>query len=361
MLPLLFSTPLFSFEYLYNDFSDKQTHFRASSYLNAKSNLLTFGEMDENWDTLPEHKHNNRAFGLISHKFTFEQDGVRVGFFDEQIAQIEANSGFVHTLYSAQKNFFTFLAQEDSYETIAAVPINGKANYLISRGLSLQKVFNLNQIHFFGSTLKLHQGKSFQHFEAQGKNDSNRLLGSMDYYYSEKNYLTGREDQDASSGLGYSVDLEYIYKKNNLYLYAAVFNLYSFLYWRDITYLTYDFDSEVIYRDEEGYNNYRPFGKGKYNFNQNFKQRIPQYYKASANYELSPVFALGNIMELYDGVLYNQPYVNVRVGSFRYKIGYVIENKESVFGFYSKYLLAEISNNFGPSNNVLQAKCTIRF
>jgi|GEM_PF-633304 hypothetical protein len=358
---LLFSINAHAVSYFENDFRDTNSSYHLHLRGDAKSNGLPFNIFEKEWKNIPPHKQENHAFGNLYYEFYFKMDDLKIGIFKQDIAQIYFNEGFFQTWYTAQKDFFALLLNPAINTQLSSLPIKGEGNYYTAQGVYLQKVFELSNTHFLSTKLKLNHANEFQNIQVDGYTNSEKFKGSFDYYYGKKNYISNAQDKDESLGLGYSLDIEYLYNKQNLYFYLGAFNLYSFIYWENVTHMHYDLDSQVIYEGDDGYNHYKPFGVGYYEYNVKYTQRLPAYYKASLNYELSSSLACGNNLDFFDGTFFNEPYLNAKIGAGRYKFGYGYENQEIVFATYFQHFSLELSNQLGFQNNILKASCKIAF
>lgn len=360
---LLFSplSSLLAQNFLENDFRDYNATYNFQASLDAKSNELFFNTFDKKWNTLPSHSKENKAFGELSLSAFISFDAWRVGAFNQKLAQIGINDGFIETWYAADKDFFTLLGMSDINQELRPSPISGSGVYISSSGLFLQKMITLNSKHHISMKTKLHVSDDLQSIKIKGKSDSEGFKGSLDYCYAQENLVSKRPDRDDSKGLGYSVDIEYIYDNDTFYIYLGVFNLHSFIYYQDVTLMHYDFDSQIVYEGEDGYKHSKPFGVGYYKDNISLKQKIPQYYKGSINYQHSSKISIGNNVNIYDQLFYNEPYLNVKLGDGRYKLGYVLESKEFVFASYFENMSFSVSNRFGSDNNLLVAGFRLKY
>jgi hypothetical protein len=361
-LSLLFCTDSYALSYLKNDFRDTNNTFNFKASLDAKSDALAFDIFEQEWQKVPAHKKNNRALGNNYYEAYLELGSLNIGVFKQEQMQISMSDGFIDTWYASSKDFLSLLLNKNIYQDINPASLQSSANHYKSYGLFIQKIFTLNSRHHLSLKLKLHNANELNHIKVEGTTDTEKFQGSFDYYYSGENLISNAPNRsDSSKGIGYGVDIEYIYANEVIYLYAGVFNLASKIYWENVSLMHYDFDSEVIYMGSDGYNHYRPFGTGKYEYNMEFTQKLPEYYRATLDYALSEELSLGDNLDIYDGVTYNEIYANARVYGGRYKLGYIVENQNLIFGAYYKYLSLEISNSFGSSNDILQANCTISF
>jgi len=362
ILLLFFSSKLLALDYYSYDFRDINGTTNFNLELEAHSDKLPFDIFDDAWINMPAHKKSNNAFGQIYSDIYVDYEGLKVGVFGERVAQININDGFVELWYEAQKDFTRLLASDRIYKTLEPKPIRGEGNSYESSGLFVQKVFPLATYHHLSTKLKVHYAKDLHYISVDGYTNKKKLVGSFDYIYSNKNLITkGTDNSDSPLGVGYALDIEYIYNREKFYMYLGGFNIGSYIYWKNITRMHYDFDSEVIYKGDDGYNHYKPFGRGHYEYNKSFIQKIPTYYKASLNYALLDNFAVGNNVQVYENMYSYEPYINAKIYSNRYKIGIETQSKTLMFGVYLKHIQLELANKFGLDGNILSGRCKISF
>jgi len=268
----------------------------------------------------------------------------------------------METWYTAQKDFFKLLANDNIYKELQDAPLSGKANYYNSYGLFIQKVFKVNSKNFLSVKLKLNYGTKLHSITLNGTTNSEHFRGSYDYYYSKENLISnGKTESSNPKGIGYGVDIEYIYNSEKIYFYLGGFNLGSYIYWDNVSLMHYDLDSDVIYQGDDGFNHYKPFGEGYYEYDVSFKQRLPQYYKTAFSYEVTDSLSTGYELNIYENMYFNKPYINYKYEGARYELAYIYENRELLFAAYFKYAIFEISNNFGPSNTFLRSSLKVSF
>jgi len=362
ILFFLFSSKLLALNYYSYDFRDINASINFNLDLDAHSDKLPFNIFDQEWKKVPDHQKSNNAFGQVYSDIYIDLDALKIGVFGETIAQINMNDGFIELWNEAQKDFFQLLANKDIYKTLEEKPLIGKGNSYKAYGMFVQKVFNLYPHHYLSAKLKLNYAKELQYIKVNGYTSSEKFTGSLDYIYSHKNYISNANTRsDNPSGIGYGIDIEYIYNKENIYVYLGAFNIGSYIYWKNVTLMHYDFDSEVIYKGADGYNHYRPFGQGYYEYNKSFTQTLPSYYRASINYELFDNLAFGNNLKIYEKMYTCEPYINTKIYSQRYKIGYEIQSNTVTLGAYFKYIKFELSNQFSLAGNILNANCKISY
>jgi len=359
---LFFTTTLYSVEYYEYDFRDKNNTFHIRGLLNPKSNQLKLNIFDDSWDSMPVYAKDNYAFGGIYFDTYYMFDGYKLGLFAEERATIYFNDGFVKTLYYADNDFNTFLHMDDIYTKVDPTFLKGDTNAYKIKGVYLGKVFQIKQHHFLSAKLKLYVADDVQNLFIEGTNTQERFQGTLKYYYCEENYVSNRtSDEETSQGYGYSVDIEYIYNKEKLYIYAGLLNVGGVIYWSNISKMEYTFDSKTIYLGEDGYNHRKPFGVGKYQDNVSYTQYLPLFYRASLDYALFENFSIGNNLSGYKDVVFNEPYLSFALYKSRWKLGYMYEAKTVIFGANFNHFQVEISNNFSFSQQVMQAKVHIWF
>jgi len=287
------------------------------------------------------------------------------------------SDGFIQTWYSSQKNFSSLLLNKNVNLKIANLSLDSDADYHSSYGLFIQKVLDLSDSNHLSIKLKLYIADKMHHIDVNGETNSTQFKGSFDYYYTKENLVSKGSTQSRTSyGLGYGIDLEYIFEKNQWYFYLGGFNLASQINYKNVTKMHYDFNSDTIYVGDDGYNHYRSFGVGYYKYNLSFKQKLQAYYKSSINYEFTDNFALGNNLDYYKNMQFNELYTNFKIDDARYKLGYVLESKTLMYGFYFEDVrvhlpfgyeafwndfVFEISNQFGMSTKNIHANVKISF
>ena len=329
--------------------------------MEGKSNYLVFNIFQS--DSLEINSNNKElnAFVNISFDIYYNFNYYTVGFFQQLIAQSFVNGGLNQLWYSVNKDFFTLLNNKNINDDLESSPLQGRLTQNNSYGIYIQRKFKLNRAHFFSIKSKLSYATELNHINIEGITDSKNFEASLDYWYSYANLVTrDTVDNHNAYALGYALDLEYIYNNDNIYFYLAVLNLYSYSYWKHISYMHYDFNNEVVYKGDDGYNHYRSFGIGYYKYNINFKQKTPQYYKASVNYEYKS-FSFGDNFEVYKYLNSNEIYMSYRYLTGRYKLGYVLEYKTFIFATYFENFIFEITDTFEDKHNIFQGNLKISF
>ena len=357
-----YSSNLYGLNYLENDFRDRSNSTYLNGILDIKSNSLNINIVEQKWDTLPEHKNINSAYGKLYFDIYHNFKNIKIGIFKDLNINYKVNSGFIQTLYHAKKDFTTLLNKNDIGNSIEYIDISGYLTYIQSEGFFLQKVISYSQNHFFGLKFKLFKVNEIQYLNTSGSNSSEKFDMSFDYYYSDKNFISKNNLHDDSyKGYGYIFDLEYIYEKENLYIYASILNLNSTIKLNSITHMHYDFDSQTIYKGDDGYNHYKPFGVGYYKYNIDFKYKLPKSYKATINYKLNNTVSIGNNTNIYNDITFNESYIKIKRANYSYKLGYLYENKDIKLSLYFKNITLDITNNFAKSNKIITAGYKVIF
>jgi len=362
LAPFFFTTTLYGVQYYQYDFRDHNNTFHIKGLLDPKSNKLKLNIFDHTWESMPLYAKDNYAFGGLYFDAYYVYNGYKIGAFSEERASIYFNDGFVKTLYSSNSDFNTFLHMDDIYTKIDPTLLKGSTNAYKIKGAYLEKIFQIQQNHFLSAKLKLYVADDVQNLVIEGTNTQERFQGTLEYYYCKENYVSGRTSEETTSqGYGYSMDLAYIYNKEKLYIYAGLFNIGGVIYWNNISKMEYVFDSDTVYVGEDGYNHRKPFGIGSYQDNVSYTQYLPLFYRASFDYALFENFSFGNNLSGYRSVVFNEPYVTMKLYNTRWKLGYMYEAKTVMFGAYFNHFQVEISNNFSFSQQVMQAKVHIWF
>ena len=360
---LLFTTStLFSQSYYAHDFRDYNTTYKFNTILDIKSDNLPIDFFDTNWKDYDKRKKDNSAFGVASTSLSMKLDYFTLGLFGQKISDIYMNNGLVETLYESDKSFANILQNSSIYENLDDGPIKGKANDFDSVGIFLEKKIHFAKYYYVMAKLKLHYAKNLNYININGEATNKNFVATIDYYYSGTNYISNAKNvSNEAWGYGYSLDLSYIYHRDKIYFFVGAYNLESFIYWKNVAFMHYDLDSKTIYKGSDGYNHYKPFGVGYYQYNVTYKQRISSYFKTSVNYDFMSHLAFGDNISIYDRMSYNEIYTNLKIASSRYKLGYIVENSNLIFGFYYRKFLFEISRGFERSNKILQFKCEISY
>ncbi|MEA2050160.1 MAG: hypothetical protein U9O56_05465 [Campylobacterota bacterium] len=349
-------------EYLKNDFRDIDNSINISGYTNIKSDSLDIDIFDDKWLTMPKHNKTNNAYGDIYFEGSYHLDDIKIGVFHEKSINLNANDGFIQTWFYATKDFNTLLNKDDIGDYITNTTIDGDASYYIANGIYIQKIFNPTKKHYFSSKLKLLKGSELQSLAVTGEN-AEQFEMSFDYYYSDKNHISKNKRFDNSeNGIGYAIDLEYIYNDEKLYFHAGFYNIHSFLYWKDIEFMHYDFNGQTIYIGDDGYKHSRPFGSGYYRYDIDYKQKLPLYYRSTLNYKINNIISIGDSMEGYNDIVFNQLYIKTKINkNHSFKTGYIYETKNIIFGVDFKYISLECMYNFAMNEKVLVGGYKIKF
>ena len=355
---LFLSIPLFSQSYFYKDFRDANISYKLNAVLDVKSDNLPLDFFDTHWKDYNKRRENNSAFGVASITATQNMQYFSFGFFRQKTSKIYLNSALIEVMHNSENDFANILLYHQLYKDIGTAPLKGDVNDFDSFGVFVEKKFHPLLHHYFDVKLKLHYATDFNYIKIKGDSTSDAFHGTLDYYYKNENRISHAKNQSSNSyGYGYSVDLSYIYNRDKFYFYFGIYNIGSYIFWRNVSLMHYYFDSNTICVGADGYKHYKPFGVGHYSYNINFTQQIPIHADSSVNYEITKNIAVGDNISLYEKMHYNELYANVKIASFRYKLGYVAENYNLIFALYHKNFKFEISRGFNTSNKILQFKC----
>ncbi len=363
---ILLGTSSYALSHLKNDFRDTNNSYNFGIYIDAVSDHLPFDLFDNKWSSLPSTAKDNNAFYSIVDETHLELGDFNIGFFKQKIGEIYVNDGLVQTWYNSANDFSFLLSTSTINQNLGTTPIVGRGNAADIYGFYFQKIIALSSKHYFSAKLKVNVANNLHNIKINGQTSSEKFLGSIDYYYSDKNIImNGIKKSKNTYGIGYGLDLEYIYDNDSIYLYLGVFNIESYIYWNNVTFMHYDFDSQTIYKGNDGYNHYKPFGVGYYKYNVDFKQKLPTYYKTALNYKLEDNLALGYNLSVYDELIYNEFYTNFKLDDVMYKIGYKfeseLESKDVILGIYCKNFIVESSTHLSRSSSLFLLNLKVSF
>lgn len=348
--------------YLKNDFRDDANTTHVRGFVELLSDKLVPNIFEKEWQEMPSHNKQNNAFGEVYFDIYHNFTNFKFGILREQKLKTTINDGFIQTWYYAEKDFTTLLSKSDIGDNLDTIDIEANLNYYDTDGLFIQKIIPFEEHHFLSIKIKFYSATEMQYLDLKGYNSSSRFELGYDYYYAQKNYISKNEDNNKIyTGLGFGVDLEYIYNDDSFYIYGGILNIGSFIEWKNITLMHYDFDSSTKYLGEDGYYHLKAFGIGYYKFDVDYRQKIPMQYRASLDYSVNDDFSLGSNSSGYKDVIFNELYMTHSIYGDRYKVGYMIETENASFGAYFKYISLEISNNFEMSFRSIQASYHIKY
>jgi hypothetical protein len=358
-LSLLFLTSTLNANYLSNDFRDKSNKFYLSNTTDLVSNQLTLKTFDNKWQKLPNYTIDNKIFGYTNTQAYYTFNNFTIGLFKRKIVDLEVNDGFIETWYKIENDFSGLLSNETIGSTIDDVSIKGNASFLDTNGIFISKIYRYYD-NLFNIRLNYFKAKDFQYLDIYGQNSNTFNMG-FDYYYASKNRISKDKDHDDTySGEGYGFDLEYIYAHNKYYFYTGIFNIGASIHWKNITKMHYDFDSGYRYIGADGLWKYKDssktsFGTGYYKYNTTFVQDLPMYLKSTFDYCLNNNnYNIGINLDYYKNDIYSEPYITMKLLDKLYtRIGYLLENKISIFGLKYKDYYIEVSNKLGSSDNTV--------
>ena len=147
------------------------------------------------------------------------------------------------------------------------------------------------------------------------------------------------------------MDIVLDYKKNDTNLFIGIFNILSFIKWKNIILMKYHFDSNTKYVGNDGYYHYKAFGIGKF-IKTDFFQRLPLLMK----FNLRKKF-FGISSEYCDGNKFYEPYFYYK----KFKIGFVPTTKNIVFGYNSNYFNFEVSNSLKYSSKFVTLNISFNY
>jgi hypothetical protein len=193
--------------------------------------------------------------------------------------------------------------------------------------------------------------------QVDGINTQNRFITDILYYYTDQNILTHEmEDDNYYIGYGGSIDLEFFAKKNNFYFFSGIYNIAGFIDWRSVSKLTYAFDSNTKYIGDDGYYHYKPFGVGQYTIDTNFHQKLPLYIKYKLHYNIDN-FTIGDNATCSKNLKYDELFLKY----YYFKIGFIPQNKNFIYGIDTNYIKLEISNNLKYHSKYIKVFLDISF
>ena len=333
--------PVFLFSY----------NFQFEANVNAYSNKLYFDIFDNKWKQIPSKSYMNRVldYSNINLSYKNNNNSYGIGYLNE--GTLKVNKGFIETWYYAANDFNILLKKSDIGYYISEPKIYGKMNYSQFRSIFLQKFYQNFKIKY-----SILQGKVLQYMKIKGINTKKHFIADLYYNYSDRNLLM--QDYLKSNdyrGLGYSIDISYSKKYPSFEYNINFYNILGAIYWKNIVFMKYHFDSNTKYKDENGYYHYRPFGVGKL-IKTNFYQKLPFYI----SYKLKKTFKKFFIEDegMYND---NNRYDSLFLGKKYFKIGYVPQIKNVVFGFENKNINIELSNNIKYHSKFLKIYLKFRY
>ena len=320
--------------------------------INLYSDSLYFDVFDNEWNSIPSTKSINRAINYSYAEVAYNVDNnVSFGYKYNSFANIKINKGFIETWYYADSDFNTLLKRSDIYVNITEPNIYGLLNYCVTDGVFIRKNFKNLKI-----TLNLYRGKNLEYLKVNGNNTNERFVADLKYYYSSRNFVTHKyEDDDYYEGYGGGVDIEYENKFKNIKYKVGLYNILGFLKWKSVTYLEYHFDSDTKYIGDDGYYHYKPFGVGKYYTNVSFYQRLPKFLKYSVSYKKN--IEIGDNGLYSTGARYDELYAIYK----HIKLGYVPQTKNAIFGLIFRNFRMEASSDIKKHSKLIKLNLEIKF
>ena len=321
------------------------------SNINAYSNKLYFDVFNQKWKYIPSNKSMNRAFDYSDLMLSFNKKKYSLGieYFSEGV--IKVNKGFIQTWYYADNNFNTLLKKSNVGYYITDPKIYGYLNYS-----QFRSIFYKRNYKGFKFKFSIIQGKVLQYMKVKGINNKNHFIADLDYYYSDKNILMKNYLKSNNyKGLGYSVDVFYKKIFPTFEYNLGFYNILGAVRWKNIVLMKYHFDSNTQYKDKNGYYHYRPFGIGKF-VKTDFYQKLPFYI----SYKFKKLFKK---FFIEDEGMYceGSKYDSIFLGKKYFKVGYVPQTKNVIFGIESKNINVELSNNIKYHSKFLKIFIKIKF
>ena len=358
---LLFSSSLNAVDFLYNDFSSDKDHFSLILSADIKTKNLSLSPLEKDSKDIYEIDSTKKAingYGKDYYAFAYNFSHFQFGIFKAREIRVDVTSGLNGAWSSAEEDFFLFLSQKYDVEEDSR-SVDGDFSYYNSYGFFLQNYWKLTKNTSLNLRVKFHNATNMDTIKVRGTQEE-YFVASLDHYYVKKNLLTTQKvDSPHAQGYGYSLDLEYTYHPDDFYLYIGFTNIESFIFWKNLSFMHYDFDSEVIYVGDDGYNHYKPFGQGEYKYDVSYTQRLPFYTTLSMDYRYNEQFAFGSLTQYHHKDLYfNELFTRYKN---RYKLGYIIENQVMTFGFYLSNFSLELSNLLSKSKNSFVATIKINY
>ena len=303
--------------------------------INVYSDKLYLDIFDKKWKSIPSKKPLNIAIDYSNLRIFLFDDKFLMGVGYNSEGVVKINRGFIETWYYADKDFNTLLKRSNIGYYITTPKIYGILNYSQFNSFFVGKKYKNFNIEF-----SIIRGKLLQYMEVNGFNYKNHFVADLVYYYSDKNFLMEKYlKSDNYTGVGYSISANFYKNFNTFNVFLEFYNILGVIRWSDIILMKYHFDSNTKYIGDDGYYHYRPFGVGKF-IKTNFYQKLPFFVK----YKLKKQFKNFYLMDegLYSS---GSRFDTLFVGKGIFKIGFVPQIKNIVFGMEGKRYNMEVSNN----------------
>jgi hypothetical protein len=339
----IFASLFFMFTALYSDVILEGNGYIYSDKLNIKV-------FEQDSKITPLHNRSNKAIGYLANKFYYHTQYYDIGIFRDKYINIDINDGFIKTWFYLQQDFIKLLNTSTIGKNLENLNIDGRFDLYDIEGVYLKKDINLNQFNQFNIKLNFIKGREIQNIDLRGKNNENFLL-DIDYIYAKRNIITKNTDNNKNfDSYGYSIDLQYLYEDNIFSTNILIHNIIGAIKWKNISYMNYKFNSNTLYKGEDGYMHLRPFGVGQYDFKKNYNQKLPMHYEIDFKYKINYSFATGIELNGNKDIHLVKYYAKYNIQDIIYKLGYIKSAKIYTFGFETSRFKFEISNQFGSDN-----------
>lgn len=224
-------------------------------------------------------------------------------------------------------------------ETGRTYDIYLQANHILSSGVSFSYQLDIAPEWQADVRLNYLQAKDMTDGILQGqiKAGSNSYAGdlTLDYGYSE-DHLLERDIEDIQ-GRGYSLDVDIEWQAaDNLLVKLEGRDIFSRIYWKDLTYTTASATTDTISYDSNGALDSVPGISGIESY-RNQTQRLP------ARYRLSTIYQITNHIKVAPGVFAYDKYLFPRLGLIWEQADWVIQGR---YDFGSEAFGLQIGNNW---------------
>jgi hypothetical protein len=328
---------------------DAKTTIQGDGYLYSdKLNLKVF---ETTVNAIPKHKKSNKAIGNLKHQIFTSYKNFNIGFFQNKHINVNINDGFVKTWFNLNQDFTKLLNTSTIGAALEDLDIKADFNSYDVCGIFLNKEFKLNKSNTLSIYTNILKGNDIQDIQINGQNKNSNFNLAIDYIYAKRNIITKNKDHNSDyTSYGYSIDLHHNFKYKKLNITSEIYNILSYLVWKNIAYMRYDFNSDTIYLGDDGYNHLRPFGRGKYLYTKDYKHTLPLHYKIDFQYNLYKNFSAGFKIIGNEEINMQQIFTKVKHENINYEIGYINKANLATIAFSNDKYKIEFSNKFGANN-----------
>lgn len=300
-----------------------EMNYVASGYLQS----LSFGHFEENstkWSDPFESFEGKKEFFLSTNAFASYtlNSNLSFGYTTKHYAYATFNEGLVSIASSLLSKSLT--VKEGVYDVAIEYTSVDMHGLFLNLNLPLDK-------HTLSINAELLSGINYNHAGIDGS--VSKLSSGTDYYlkfyqvYNQENVLTQLSYDKNITSYGYSIDLQYHYKGDDLDILLGVNNVLSYTVWDTLQDFRGDVTSDQLYQDDEGYNHIRSLLEGNYKEVQNTLV-LPQLYYGKLAYQ---------------------------VDAFRYGLSDIYVQTQHIYEMSIGYktTIGEVSASYQPSFNVL--------